>query len=49
MLAPKDLSADMLRALSGDEYDWRPNRSTSGPTTIVISSADKGALRLSQW
>jgi lipoprotein-anchoring transpeptidase ErfK/SrfK len=41
MLAPKDLSADMLRPLKGDEYDWRPNRSTSGPTTIVISAADK--------
>src|SRR6478735_8419227 len=41
MLAPKDLSADMLRPLKGDEYDWRPNRSASGPTTIVISAADK--------
>ena len=41
MLAPKDLSADMLRPLQGDEYDWRPNRSISGPITIVISAADK--------
>src|SRR6187402_2050037 len=41
ILAPKDLSLDMVRTLSSDEYDWRPGRSSSGPITMVISSADK--------
>lgn len=41
MLAPKDFSAEMLRELKDDEYDWRPERSPTGPTTIVISGADK--------
>src|SRR6185503_17443396 len=29
MLAPKDLSPDMLRPLANNEYDWRPQRSPS--------------------
>jgi hypothetical protein len=41
MLAPKDLTPAMLRPLAANEYDWRPERSPSGPITIVISSADK--------
>jgi L,D-transpeptidase catalytic domain len=41
MLAPKDLSPAMLRPLTTNEYDWHPERSSSGPITIVISSADK--------
>ena len=41
MLAPKDLKPAMLRPLAANEYDWRPERSSSGPITIVISSADK--------
>src|SRR6516162_2875157 len=40
LLAPKDFSPDMVRRLSKDEYDWRPERSTEGPITIVVSSAD---------
>jgi lipoprotein-anchoring transpeptidase ErfK/SrfK len=40
LLAPKDFSPDMVRRLAKDEYDWRPERSTEGPITIVVSSAD---------
>lgn len=41
MLAPADLSPDMLRPLGKGDYDWRPERSGSGPVTIVISAADR--------
>ena len=41
MLAPKDLTPSMLRPLAANEYDWQPERSSSGPITIVISSIDK--------
>jgi hypothetical protein len=41
MLAPKDLAPAMLRPLAANQYDWRPERSPSGPITIVVSSADK--------
>src|SRR6266850_1920153 len=40
LLAPKDFSPEMVRHLAKDEYDWRPERSTEGPMTIVVSSAD---------
>src|SRR5260370_22565204 len=40
LLAPKDFTPDMVRHLAKDEYDWRPERSTEGPITIVVSSAD---------
>lgn len=41
MLAPKDLTADMLRPLASGEFDWRPERSMEGPITILISAADR--------
>lgn len=41
MLAPKDFSPGMLRPLGNNDYDWRPERSPSGPVTIVLSSADR--------
>ena len=41
MLAPKDFTPEMLRELSDNDYDWRPERSASGPITIVISGADR--------
>lgn len=41
MLAPKDLSPEMLRPLGANDYDWRPERSESGPITIVVSAADR--------
>src|SRR5688500_16255326 len=31
ILAPKDVSPEMLRALAKNEYDWNPERSASGP------------------
>ena len=49
LLAPKDFSPEMVRRLAKDEYDWKPERSTEGPITIVVSSADRCAVRLSQW
>jgi lipoprotein-anchoring transpeptidase ErfK/SrfK len=30
----------MLRPLARGDYDWHPERSESGPITIVVSSAD---------
>jgi lipoprotein-anchoring transpeptidase ErfK/SrfK len=41
MLAPKDFTPAMLHSLAANEYDWNPERSPTGPITIVVSSADK--------
>ncbi len=41
MLAPKDFSPEMLRPLARNDYDWHPERSASGPMTIVVSGADR--------
>ena len=41
MLAPKDFTAEMLRPLAHNDYDWHPERSASGPITMVVSAADK--------
>jgi hypothetical protein len=41
VLAPKDLSAEMLRPLANNDYDWKPERSPSGPITMVVSAADR--------
>jgi len=41
LLAPKDFSPAMLRPLAHNEYDWKPERASSGPVTIVVSAADK--------
>ena len=41
LLAPKDLTPEMLRPLAHNDYDWHPERSTSGPITMVVSAADK--------
>ncbi|EDY20854.1 ErfK/YbiS/YcfS/YnhG family protein [Chthoniobacter flavus Ellin428] len=40
LLAPKDFSSGMLHPLEHGAYDWQPERSSSGPVTIVVSSAD---------
>lgn len=41
LLAPRDLNADMVRPLAGGEYQWHPERSRSGPMTLVVSRADR--------
>src|SRR5437763_2329360 len=41
LLAPKDLTPEMLRPLAHNDYDWNPERSSSGPITMVVSAADK--------
>ncbi len=41
LLAPKDISSSMVRPLASNEFDWKPERSPSGPITMVVSSADK--------
>jgi L,D-transpeptidase catalytic domain len=41
MLAPKDFSPEMLRPLAHSDYDWHPERSPSGPITMVVSSGDR--------
>jgi hypothetical protein len=40
MLAPKDFTPEMLRPLADNDYDWKPERSSTGPITIVVSAAD---------
>jgi hypothetical protein len=41
ILAPKDFTPEMLRQLANNEYDWNPERSATGPVTMVVSAADK--------
>jgi hypothetical protein len=41
LLAPKDFTPEMLRPLAQNDYDWNPERSPSGPITIVVSAADR--------
>ena len=41
LLAPKDFTPEMLRPLASNDYDWKPERSPSGPITMVVSAADK--------
>jgi lipoprotein-anchoring transpeptidase ErfK/SrfK len=41
MLAPKDFTPDMLKPLGKDEFQWNPERSTSGPITMLVSAADR--------
>src|SRR5438128_9190113 len=41
MLAPKDFTPEMLRPLANNDYDWKPERSSNGPITIVVSAADR--------
>jgi lipoprotein-anchoring transpeptidase ErfK/SrfK len=41
MLAPKDFSPEMLKPLGKGEYQWNPERSPSGPITILVSAADR--------
>jgi lipoprotein-anchoring transpeptidase ErfK/SrfK len=41
MLAPKDFTPEMVRQLARNEYEWRPERSPTGPITIVLSSGDR--------
>jgi len=31
----------MLRPLAKNDYDWHPERSDSGPITMVVSAADQ--------
>ena len=41
ILAPKDFTPEMLKPLGAGEYQWNPERSTSGPITMLVSSADR--------
>ena len=43
MLAPKDFTPQMLRPVANNDYDWNPERSPTGPVTIVVSGADRAA------
>lgn len=40
LLAPNDLSPDMLKPLAANAYEWRPERSPEGPLTMLVSGAD---------
>lgn len=41
LLAPKDFTPEMLKPLGRGEYQWNPERSTSGPVTMLVSAADR--------
>ncbi|WP_075090748.1 L,D-transpeptidase family protein [Verrucomicrobium spinosum] len=41
MLAPKDFNPEMLKPQGTSDYTWLPERSPTGPITIVVSAADK--------
>jgi hypothetical protein len=41
LLAPKDFTPEMLKPLAKGEFQWNPERSTSGPVTMLVSAADK--------
>ncbi len=41
ILAPADFSPEMLKPLADEQYEWRPERSTKGPITIMASAADR--------
>jgi L,D-transpeptidase catalytic domain len=41
LLAPSDLSPDMLKPLAANSYEWRPERSPEGPLTMLVSGADR--------
>jgi hypothetical protein len=41
LLAPKDLSSDMVAPLAKNSYQWRPDRSPGGPITVLISAAER--------
>jgi len=40
-LAPKDVSAAALPPLAKGQYQWMPERSSTGPVTLLISTADQ--------
>jgi hypothetical protein len=40
LLAPTDFTSDMLHPLARYDYDWHPERSATGPITMVLSGAD---------
>lgn len=41
MLAPEDFTAEMLKPLANNDYEWQPKRSPAGPITILVSAADR--------
>ena len=41
LLAPKDFTPDAVKPLNPGAYQWAPERSPSGPITILVSAADK--------
>jgi hypothetical protein len=41
LLAPKDFTPEMLKPLGSGGYQWNPERSTSGPITMLVSAADR--------
>ena len=41
LLAPKDINAEMVKPLASGEFQWHPERSTSGPITMLVSAADR--------
>lgn len=43
LLAPKDLTPEMVKPMQEGEYDWRPERTPEGPITILVSGTDKAA------
>jgi hypothetical protein len=41
ILAPKDFTPEMLKPLGSGEFQWHPERSATGPVTMLVSGADR--------
>jgi hypothetical protein len=41
LLAPKDFTPEMVKPLGKGEFQWHPERSASGPVTMLVSAADR--------
>jgi hypothetical protein len=41
ILAPQDFTPEMLKPLANGEFEWKPERSTQGPITLLASAADR--------
>jgi hypothetical protein len=41
LLAPQDFTPEMVRPLTANSFVWQPERSKSGPVTLLLSGADR--------
>jgi len=41
LLAPQDFTPEMVRPLTANSFVWQPERSKTGPVTLLLSGADR--------